>query len=67
VTPPNKAAKHEKANPVLRAAIQAAAAFTEPKEDWEEMKATGFVNYASAPLGGQTYDANWLATNTAAR
>jgi len=32
-----------------------------------QMRAMGLVNYASAPAGGQTYDANWLATNTTAR
>jgi hypothetical protein len=56
----------KKGNPILRAAMQA----VEEKQDWRDLPAIGaasLVNYASAPLGGQTYDANWLATNTAVR
>lgn len=58
--------KAARGNPILRAAMQA----VEEKQDWRDLPAIGaasLVNYASAPVGGQTYDANWLASNTTAR
>ena len=39
--------------------------FDDEHEKWPSAAGiASLVNYASAPMGGQTYDANWLATNT---
>jgi hypothetical protein len=59
-------ARPKKGNPILRAAMQSIEHDRE-KQDWRDLPAIGaasLVNYASAPVGGQTYDASWLASNT---
>ena len=58
-------------NPILRAAMQAVE-HDRGKQDCPDLSSiqsvgASLVNYAAAPLGGQTYDSNWLATNTTAR
>lgn len=54
-------------NPVVKAARSPLRALQEMADELPVLQAQSFVNYASAPAGGQTYDANWLATNTAVR
>jgi hypothetical protein len=62
----------EAARPVVKAASPLQRRLKEVQESLEEHypQACGIanlVNYASAPVGGQTYDAAWLASNTAVR
>lgn len=63
-------ARPRKGNAILRAAMQPMSAEERDEvlaDALIEARAASYVNYAAAPLGGQTYDANWLATNTAVR
>lgn len=55
-------------DPVLRAAMQELT-HDRAKQGWHDLPAIGasLVNYAAAPVGGQVYDSNWLASNTGAR